>query len=574
MHVPFLFRLAVPAFGGAALIALANLLLMVMDSGVVGVVPLAVNLVCLALVGVAAALIMQGLVLRPLERLAGYAASVAGGDLDAVLHGRFAGGGAQMRDALQSMVRSLRQEMQVAKSRGREAERRADQAQEALDQAQRAQARDEARRKGLVAAACSLEQILAAIQKAARSLAVEAEQVDGGAQQQKDSIAGMAVSLEQVMASLEEVAESAARASEAAETARDKARAGHGIVNSSIDAIVLVRERVSKLKDQMTELGAKVSSIGKVMDVISDIADQTNLLALNAAIEAARAGEAGRGFAVVADEVRKLAEKTMAATKEVGGVVSSIQHGTKVNLQNVEEADRAVDAARELVRESGQALDEILHLVEASSRQVGNIAAAAVQQARTGRDLKREMDGVRGISLDTAQGMRRSLETVGRMGQEIEELAKLTGLLRIIGEGQAQEVVEMLAAHPDMAAMRVPKMEALMRRAVDGHDFMELLYVTDCHGNQVTENIAARSFRSMGNGSVKGRNWRDRPWFVGAMDNADTFVSPIYTSKASGDYCLTISAPIFGADGVTGVLAADIKVFSRQEQDAAPGMLQ
>ena len=569
MNGAMFLRLAAPALGGAVLIALVNVLLMGLGDQTPGAAPLIVNLLCLVIVCLVNVLVIRHNVLLPLERLAGYASAVARGEFGTAPSGYYAGRFLVLRDSLQDMVHTLRQEMQTADNRGREAERRADQAQEALEQAQRAQARDEARRKGLVAAACSLEQILTAIQTAAKALTVEAEQVDGGAEQQKDSIAGMAVSLAQVMTSLEDVAESAARASEAAENASEKARTGHGIVNSSIEAIGLVHQRVSELKGQMTELGTKVSSIGRVMDVISDIADQTNLLALNAAIEAARAGESGRGFAVVADEVRKLAEKTMAATKEVGGVISSIQQGTTANLRNVEEADKAVNGARELVQESGEALNGILHLVETNSRQVGNIAVASVQQASTGRELKSVMDTVRGISMDTAQGMHRSLTTVERMGEEIEELAKLTGLLRIIGEGQAQEVVEMLAVHPDMTVMNSQKMEALMRKAVDEHAFMELLYVTDSQGTQVTENIAARSFKAVRNGSVKGRNWKDRPWFVGAMQNGDTFISPIYASQASGDYCLTISTPIPGAGGVRGVLAADIKVFSRQEQAGA-----
>ena len=112
------------------------------------------------------------------------------------------------------------------------------------------------------------------------------------------------------------------------------------------------------------ELGKQAQGIGQILNVISDIADQTNLLALNAAIEAARAGEAGRGFAVVADEVRKLAEKTMTATGEVGEAIRNIQVGTQKNMSNVEQSVQAVVSATALADKSGNALVDIVNLVE------------------------------------------------------------------------------------------------------------------------------------------------------------------------------------------------------------------
>ena len=110
------------------------------------------------------------------------------------------------------------------------------------------------------------------------------------------------------------------------------------MVKSAINGIEAVHKQFTTIKNDIDQLGQQAQSIGQIMDVISDIADQTNLLALNAAIEAARAGEAGRGFAVVADEVRKLAEKTMSATKEVGQAISDIQEGTRRNIESVEQS--------------------------------------------------------------------------------------------------------------------------------------------------------------------------------------------------------------------------------------------
>jgi methyl-accepting chemotaxis protein len=105
-------------------------------------------------------------------------------------------------------------------------------------------------------------------------------------------------------------------------------------------------------------------------------------------------------------------------------------------------------------------------------------------------------------------------------------------------------------------------MERLMERMVAEHAFLELVYVTDGHGVQVTENIASADFKAGGSGSALGRSWESRPWFQGAVRNNGVYVSPIYLSEASNDYCLTISVPMTGNGGVTGVVAADIKLFS------------
>lgn len=129
-----------------------------------------------------------------------------------------------------------------------------------------------------------------------------------------------------------EVAGSTSRTAELADDSRNEARAGKALVMDMVASMGEIEKQSRTMRQGLEHLGAQAGDIGKIMGVINDIADQTNLLALNAAIEAARAGEAGRGFAVVADEVRKLAEKTMEATKQVGGAISTIQNGTTANI--------------------------------------------------------------------------------------------------------------------------------------------------------------------------------------------------------------------------------------------------
>ncbi|MDR2727408.1 MAG: methyl-accepting chemotaxis protein, partial [Deltaproteobacteria bacterium] len=163
------------------------------------------------------------------------------------------------------------------------------------------------------------------VASSSEELSAQVEQVSRGAEQQRARVESTATAMTEMNSTVLEVARNAGHASEQSEATKNKASDGAALVGKVVHAINLVNKVASTLQTNMQELGGQAESIGGVMNVISDIADQTNLLALNAAIEAARAGEAGRGFAVVADEVRKLAEKTMSATQEVGANITAIQ---------------------------------------------------------------------------------------------------------------------------------------------------------------------------------------------------------------------------------------------------------
>lgn len=189
---------------------------------------------------------------------------------------------------------------------------------------------------------------------ASDELAAQVEQTRVSSEQQRESTTDAASAIEQMSASIMEVAGNAREVTELADSSRAKASEGAAEVERTRKVILGMRDEAQTLMQDMEGLGEQANEIGKVLNVINDIADQTNLLALNAAIEAARAGEAGRGFAVVADEVRKLAEKTMQATKEVGGVVQAIQASAAQSKTSTESVvasvGQGVDSAKPLAR--------------------------------------------------------------------------------------------------------------------------------------------------------------------------------------------------------------------------------
>ena len=270
------------------------------------------------------------------------------------------------------------------------------------------------------------ENIMAAanqIAQASESAASQVIMAREGADRQSERAASTATAMEEMNVTIMEVARNAASSAEQGDAAMKRAHQGLEVVERSIQAIGEVESLSVRLKDDISDLGTRVEAIGRIMDVIQDIADQTNLLALNAAIEAARAGEAGRGFAVVADEVRKLAEKTMGATKEVGQAILAIQEGASRNIQGMDEAALAVQNTTALARESGETLREIVGMVVSTVEQIQSIATAAEQQSATSEEINRSVEEVSSISSETAQAM-------GELSQSLEELEDLATRLR------------------------------------------------------------------------------------------------------------------------------------------------
>ena len=255
---------------------------------------------------------------------------------------------------------------------------------------------------------------------ATHSLTGAVEQARYGAQRQQQSLDDASDSMRNLDEAINEVAGIAENASENAQSAKEFADSGQRIVDQVVEAIDLVHSRSNSVRDKLLSLDKQADDIGQVMNVISDIADQTNLLALNAAIEAARAGEAGRGFAVVADEVRKLAEKTMQATRQVGDVVSSIQAGSRTNVEEMDRAVEAVTRTTDLADKAGDALQKIVDIVDTTSDQVRLIAGSSKNQAESSDRVRQNMEEIASISHQTHEGM----ELSQSLATDIETLSR------------------------------------------------------------------------------------------------------------------------------------------------------
>ncbi|HWR02411.1 MAG TPA: methyl-accepting chemotaxis protein [Humidesulfovibrio sp.] len=322
-------------------------------------------------------------------------------------------------DSLAEFRRDVAQATDEARREGDEARKALAQADEAKRQAERA------RRDGMLHAAARLEDVVRVVARASDELSERVDQSTRGTEHQSRRVGETGLAMGQMNEAVLGVARNASQAAETSGGARKKAQDGADVVARVMGGIAQVQRQSLELKGEMTSLGQQAEAIGKVMNVINDIADQTNLLALNAAIEAARAGDAGRGFAVVADEVRKLAEKTMAATKEVGEAIGGIQRGTRANIGKVDAAAATIDQTTELAGKSSQALAEIVSLVDLATDQIRAIAAASEQQSASSEQITAAIDEVQRISTDTAEAMRQSAKAVGSLSAQAQALKGL-----------------------------------------------------------------------------------------------------------------------------------------------------
>ncbi len=240
-----------------------------------------------------------------------------------------------------------------------------------------------------------------------------------GSETQRDQAAQVATAMQEMSATVLQVTQNSNQAASAAQQAADTARKGGQIVEQTLAKMRSIADTVGATAGRVAALGKSSDQIGEIVGVIDDIADQTNLLALNAAIEAARAGEQGRGFAVVADEVRKLAERTSGATKEIAGMIRGIQSDTRSAVEAMQAGTQQVQEGVETTSAAGGSLAEIIRMAERVGEMVTQIATASSQQAHATQEIGNSVEQISRVTHDSAAGAQQS----ARSCQELSGLA-------------------------------------------------------------------------------------------------------------------------------------------------------
>ncbi len=328
-------------------------------------------------------LVMQRLVIRPLERTKQHLLAIAEGNLtrDFDYHSKNELG--EMADAMNTMVANLRR-------------------------------------------------IAAEIDSSVKTISSHADNLNGntdsmvqGARNQASQATQAASAITELSASFNEVAHSSSSASESANSASNQALAGRDIVSKTASGMASIETKVSDSSTLISDLNRRGEEIGKVVSVINGIAEQTNLLALNAAIEAARAGEQGRGFAVVADEVRTLAARTSGATKEISQMIEMIQVDTGKSVKSMDSVSGQVDAGVNLAEQALAEMDNIVKSSEGSMQMATSIATAVEQQSVTANEVSRNVENMAMVSKETedaSASMQQAAQELTQLGAELSSV--------------------------------------------------------------------------------------------------------------------------------------------------------
>jgi len=290
------------------------------------------------------------------------------------------------------------------------------------------------------------------VQSSANEILIASEEMSTGAIQQDQEITNTSSAVEELTVSMKQVSNNAEASAEAARRALDAAEQGNRSVRDTLEGMQRIRSSVQATAKRIKALGDRSLEISEIVNVINDITEQTNLLALNAAIEAARAGEAGRGFAVVADEVRKLAEHSRNATKDIAALIKAIQAETNDAVIVMEEGTKEVEIGARLADQAGKALEAISSVVRQSAELVQEISLASKQQVRGTEGVANAMQIISNITRQTSQGARQTSRTVEQLVHMSEQLNEALSQFRVSTAGANANALPTSEPRPELVS--------------------------------------------------------------------------------------------------------------------------
>ena len=421
-------------------------------------------------------------------------------------------------------------------------------------------------------AARALGALVQQIQNSSIEVAVAGNTVNATASELASGSSEQAAGVVEITATMEELARTAAQiatnATSQAELALRSEQSGNTgavAVEEALHGVEEVQKRISAIASRADTLGARSKEIYRVLDLITEIAQETHLLSLNATIEAVAAGDQGRRFSVVADEVRRLAQRSQESVASVRSLLDDFAGSIRATVVATEESGKEAAHVLERARSAAAAIADLRDALADTARAAREISFATQQQRTASDQVVLTLKEVSQVIRRMAEGLKHFSGTAERLNQLALSIQLLTQSFRLDSPRSLKHIGERWA---DEVAVRAGHWEALgsqLEEIVRQSPFVELAYVADMNGN-VVASVASPEWMtadSRKSAVTAGINAKDRPWFQAVMRDGRTVITPLYESLLTGERCFTVVSPVRQAGGaVVAVLGLDVNARS------------
>lgn len=381
------------------------------------------------------------------------------------------------------------------------------------------------------------------VRTSAEALCQQAEQIEANCQSLAGGIGRSADSANQALV-------------QSATIVDEIARAG-GLTDQSLEQMRTMEGEVSLLSGTIATLDRQSRAIGSIIESISDIADHTGLLSLNAFIEAARAGAHGAGFGVIANEIRQLSQETARAAQEVKDSLLTISTLVGETVDAVTQVQGCVTTGVQVNQDASAALVQVGREHQQFHRHLEAVISAIVDQKQAMASFAGDLAGITAIGKEGRGSSSKLAELAATVKTLTEEQLLATGMFILPQYRRAEAAVMAMAADADIGAMGANTDQALQRR-MGPLAYLELVYLTDTEGRQVSSNVCRTAQALTSDGAARGKDWGQREWFRQVKTTGQPYISAIYQSAATDSFCLTIAVPVLRQSTWVGVLGADI----------------
>lgn len=381
-----------------------------------------------------------------------------------------------------------------------------------------------------------------------------------GSAEQASSVAEITATMEELARTAAQIAENANKVARFADNSDQASREGSALIGNVIQHIEKIDEKMHQITQKTEVLGTQSKQIGKVLEIIFNISNETHLLALNAAIESVAAGEFGKRFGVVAAEVRRLAEISRENAESTRAIIEQFQNSIDTTVMAIEEGTKMTSSANQMAQEIVRQLDLIVQAVATTSQSISEISIATQQQRSASDQIVLTLKDISQVTKQQASELKKSskeLEKINALSLNLQLITQQTVINSPLSLGF--KIVQM-AQRPEIVSMDRRLHQQVLEQITEENHYVELIYAADQEGKLFSFTLGKQN-REVPTPDVLtiGHDFSKRPWFVNAAGNRRPYISEVYKSLFSSEDCFSVSISIFTTEGkLAGVLAMDI----------------